>query len=71
MRSAVALIAVVIAAVAACSPTAVPLVAEHPASARAPTGRLAGPPAALRARAKAPAPAPASAPAHDHAEHAR
>jgi hypothetical protein len=70
MRSAVALIAVVVAAfaaVAACSPAAVPRVAEHPASASAPTGRLAGPPAALRARAKAPAPAPA--PAHDHAGH--
>jgi hypothetical protein len=34
----------------ACSPAALPLAPDHPARAGAPTGRLAGPPAALRVR---------------------
>jgi hypothetical protein len=42
----------------------------HPARADAPTGRLAGPPPALRPGATAPTdPAPPSPPAHDHGSH--
>jgi len=57
----------------ACAPAATPLGATHPANPRAPTGRLAGPPPALRkgvAESPEPAePAPAPAPAHDHGGH--
>jgi hypothetical protein len=54
----------------ACTPRALPLGPEHPARADAPTGRLAGPPPALRPGASAPAdPAPPSPPAHDHGSH--
>jgi hypothetical protein len=54
--------------VAGCAPS-VALPAAHPARADAPTGRLAGPPAALRHGVvdDAPAPAPAEpAPSHEH-----
>lgn len=37
-----------LAALVGCAPAAMPLTAEHPASPEAPTGRLAGPPPALR-----------------------
>jgi hypothetical protein len=55
---------------AACTPARrVP--AHHPASATAPTGRLAGPPAALRAGVADDVPAPTAdaPPAHDHSHH--
>ena len=50
-----------------CTPRALPLGPEHPARVDAPTGRLAGPPPALRPGAAARAePAPR---AHDHGAH--
>jgi hypothetical protein len=72
--------ALLLAALVGCAPAAMPLTAEHPASPEAPTGRLAGPPPALRpgvagaapaasepATPATPSPAPASPPAgHDH-----
>lgn len=61
---------------AACSPASLPLAPDHPARSSAPTGRLAGPPAALRpgvaegAFVRPPATAPKIAPgehgAHKH-----
>lgn len=49
-----------------CAPASKRPPADHPASPTAPTGRLAGPPAALRAGvADTPAPAPAPA-GHEH-----
>lgn len=56
---------------AACSPAALPLAADHPGRSTAPSGRLAGPPAALSS-AGAPIAAPPAAPAadeHVHGEH--
>jgi hypothetical protein len=52
---------------AGCAPSVV-VPAAHPARADAPTGRLAGPPAALRKGVvdDAPAPAPEPPPAHEH-----
>jgi len=63
-----------------CAPRAFPTAADHPTRAEAPTGRLAGPPAALRPGAAAPRPEPdppasepaaepQGAPAHDHGSH--
>lgn len=55
-------------ALVGCAPTAMTVGADHPANASAPTGRLAGPPAALRPGvAVAPAPEP-TAPV-DHSQH--
>jgi len=54
-------------ALAGCAPRAYRIEASHPASPTAPIGRLAGPPAALRAGVVEPAPAPpAAAPEHHH-----
>lgn len=66
-----------LAALIGCAPAAMPLTAEHPASPEAPTGRLAGPPPALRpgvadaapaaSEPAKPPPPPSSPPAgHDH-----
>jgi hypothetical protein len=56
---------------AGCTPRALPLGPEHPARADAPTGRLAGPPPALRpvASSSAPPAKPSPPPAHDHGSH--
>ena len=43
-----ALVAALVATLGACSPAALPVAADHPGRSTAPTGRLAGPPAALR-----------------------
>jgi len=68
--------ALLLAALVGCAPAAMPLTAEHPASPEAPTGRLAGPPPALRpgvadaapAASEPAKPAPPSSPpaGHDH-----
>lgn len=67
------------AALAGCAPAALVVTPEHPASPEAESGRLAGPPAALRPGVAAPqepgaaatpsSSAPAPAAAHDHAGH--
>ena len=68
----VAAAALVGGALAGCTPAAMPVTAEHPASPEAPAGRLAGPPPALRpgvADATPPAGAPAPTPRqHQHQE---
>lgn len=59
-------------ALVACTPAGLPLSPAHPASPDAPTGRLAGPPSALRpgvATPDTPAPPAAPAPADEHAGH--
>ncbi|MGN6105630.1 MAG: hypothetical protein ACTHU0_11035 [Kofleriaceae bacterium] len=43
---------------ASCAPRAMPLTADHPANPEAPTGRLAGPPPALRPGVAAEPPPP-------------
>jgi hypothetical protein len=64
-----ALVLAITLALGACAPS-VALSPQHPARADAASGRLAGPPAALRAGVAddVPAPAPAAepAPAHEH-----
>jgi hypothetical protein len=57
-----------------CAPAALPVARNHPASASAPTGRLAGPPAALRPGIAGeiqadPAPPAADAAAGGHEHH--
>lgn len=64
-----ALVAVLAAVgLAACTPAAPRFAPTHPANPDAPVGRLAGPPAALRAGVvtEPPPPAPAGPPAHAH-----
>jgi hypothetical protein len=60
-----------LALLVACAPQATRIGPDHPANPAAETGRLAGPPSALRpgvatvdAPAKQPAPSPAAKPAH-------
>lgn len=61
-------LSLVLTIAAACTPRARPLPANHPARTDAPTGRLAGPPAALRPGATDDAPPPGGG-HHDHGGH--
>ena len=60
--------ALLVALLVGCAPTAMTTTAEHPAHPDAPTGRLAGPPAALRPGV-ADVSTPVAAPATEHAGH--
>jgi hypothetical protein len=65
-----AIAALAIAAfVAGCAPKAMPLTPAHPAHAGAPTGRLAGPPPALRPGVVASEPHVEAPPAPSHRGH--
>jgi hypothetical protein len=63
--------ALLLAGLLGCTPHALAVTAEHPASPEAPTGRLAGPPPALRPGVTEVTPTPPPAPPahHDHQGH--
>lgn len=61
--------ALILLALGACSPTATPLPASHPAHVDAKPGRLAGPSAALRRGVAKPVEPAKPAPPVDHSKH--
>jgi hypothetical protein len=61
--------ALLLLALGACTPAAMPLPVGHPARADAKPGRLAGPPAALRRGVTTPAEPTDAPPPVDHSKH--